>query len=466
MGTYDCESHRRTDALAAPDSRQEARELAVLAGTDRRRAEERFGAMSPEARTEVVLAADSADRIDLILLAEDPTDLIRAMPGRDLYTSVQTVGKWESQEIIELASEEQLTFMLDHDCWRGERLDSRSTMDWLRLFMSSDDGQLLRLLTSISADLLAFILKKHVRFNHDIMINDTYYCDPDWVRGSNATVTEFLARLYALDPNLWIRLMGWVRTHSKPTIEADALQAREARMQGKGFPPHSLAITVYYPVDFDVNGLVAGWEAEFNDLVSSVGDGAEALPVGPTRPTLFFGEVVRCARAAEAHDEFLRARLESQLADIANKVMVADQVDIGEPRRQREAIDKVRRWTNVGLEIASSGDVPTGVLLLSERDLEHYFRLGGMLFDALASGVVELEKEEKRIRGRLAESNLLPVYLALAQPEPHIPANGAPGRGQAITSRAEYRYAWQLVWHLSALFLSSPQRAHPSHRSQ
>lgn len=94
---------------------------------------------------------------------------------------------------------------------------------------------------------------------------------------------------------------------------------------------------------------------------------------------------------------------------------------------------------------------------MSERELEHCFRLGGMLFDALASGVVELEKAEKRIRGRLAEANLLPVYLALAQPEPRIPSNGAPGHGQSITSRAEYRYAWQLVWYLSALFLSPPQ---------
>ena len=457
MGTDHCDSQRRADALSAPESRQEARELAALAGADRGRAEERFGSLSSEARLDVVLAAESADRIDLLLLAEEPTELIRAIPGRDLYTSVQTVGKWESQEIIELASEEQLTFMLDHGCWRGERLDSRSTMDWLRLFMSSEDGQLLRLLTSISADLLAFILKKHVRFSHDIMINDTYYCDPDWVRGSNATVTEFLARLYALDPNLWIRLMGWVRTHSKPTIEADALQAREARMQGKGFPPHSLAITVYYPVDYDVTGLISGWETEFNDAVSSVNDEEGALPAGPARPTLFFEEVVRRSRAAEAHDEFLQARLESQLIDIANKVMVADQVDMGDARRQREAIDKVRRWTNVGLEIASSGSIPAGVSLLSERELEHCFRLGGMLFDALASGVVELEKAEKRIRGRLAEANLLPVYLALAQPEPRIPSNGAPGHGQSITSRAEYRYAWQLVWYLSALFLSPPQ---------
>ncbi len=400
--------------------------------------------MSLEEQRSVVLAAEPEAGADLIYLASDTEGLVRSIPELSFHRIVQAKGKWQVQELIEVATEEQINFMLDHDCWNVEKLDSRRFCDWISLFLDADDEHVLRLLTSISADTLAFALKKHVRFDRDIMVNDVYYCDPAWVTATNAPMRMFLERLYALDPNLWIRLMGWIRTHSKPTIEADAVEAHESRMRGKGFPAPTLAITIYYPVEFDVQGLITGWQTDFRQL--GAGEATQQISVYHERRELFMKRVFgMLARNSDNGTPSLQ-RIEASLAEIANKVMIADQVDIGDRKRQREALDKVRRWINIGLELVCARDVDTSLHMIKDTGLEYFFRVSAMLFDALSTAVVELTKSEQRAGGRLSMSELANCYFPLLEPEPHIPCHKGGSTGQAIATAAGYRYAWQLIW--------------------
>jgi len=432
---------------------KQVEDILSLLKTDTPEVETLLARMSPDEQTEVVLAVPPEDRARLMYLVEDTEAVVRSLPEVDLHRTVQAVGKWETQELVECASPDQINFMLDHDCWAGERLDSRRFCDWLRLFLCcDDDNQALRLFTAISADTLAFALKKHVRFDRDIMIDDVYYCDPAWVTATNAPTREFLERLYALDPNLWIRLLGWIRTHNKPTIEADAVEAHESRMRGKGFPTPTLAITIYYPVNFDVQGLIEGWCRSFTD--GPVTPNASRLPAFYQRGELFMQRVFE--RLAQETDFAFQhvARVEASLVEMANKVMIADQVDIGDRRREREALDKVKRWINIGLELVSNGDVELAVRLIKEQGLEHFFRVSAMLFDALGTAVVELTKAEQRSVGRLSYSPLASCYYPLIEPEPHIPSKGGGASGQAIATTAGYRYAWHLVWSFEAMLNS------------
>jgi hypothetical protein len=425
----------------APAARRATAWIA-LARQEPRFAEAAFSALPVVEQRDLVLAAPVQQRLDLLHLPEDATALVQALPPLELHRTVQVVGKWEAMEVVEVASEDQINFMLDHDCWRGESLDSRKFNDWIQLFLECDDNHVFRILTAINADLLALALKKHVKFEKDFMIDDVYFLDPDWVKGSNPVVQLFLERLYSLDPNLWVRLLGWVRMHSRGTIEADAIEGREGRLRGRGFPAPSLAITVYYPVEFDVRALVENWRTLF--LEGGRREGS-LLPVAGAREEIFLNRVFRRLAELDNGDD-RSARRESELLDVANKVMVADQVDIGDLQRQREAVDKVRRWISIGLEAASGGDVEAGVAVLRQRQTEYAFRVGAMLFDALGSAVVELEKQEQSSGGRITGSDWCPAYLALSEPEPQIPADAQAGRTRFLTTLSEYRYAWQLLW--------------------
>ncbi|MFA4945788.1 MAG: DUF6178 family protein [Lentisphaeria bacterium] len=414
-------------------------------------AEALFKTLPLEEQQAVVLSAPPDQRLDLLNLPEDATRLVQSLPEMELHRTVMCVGKWEAQEVVEVASQEQLNFMLDHDCWRGEALDGRKFADWLQLFLECDEAQIFRILTAINADLLALALKKHVKFEKDFMIEDQYYLDPDWVKGGNPVVQQFLERLYAFDPNLWIRLLAWVRTNSKGTIEADAIEGREARLKGKGFPAPSLAITVYYPVEFDIKGLLAGWRTAATATPATPPGTAPAVRAGGSQPAdgLFLAKVTRLLadQAAAATTAESAGRWEAELVEVANKVMIADQVDLGDLRQQREAVDKVRRWISLGLEIAATGDPEHGGRLLQERQVEWFFRLAAMLFDALESAIVELTKIEQRGGGVVSGSNLGYAYLALSEPEPLLPQSPQGGT-RHILNASDYRLAWTYVWQL------------------
>ncbi len=425
---------------------------------DRRQGEALMARLPLQAQVDLALAMTPEDRAGLIYMAPDTKAIVQALPEIELYKTVKTVGKWETQELVEVATEEQINFMLDHDCWNGEKLDSRNFSDWLKLFMTSDDDQVFRLLTAISADTLALAMKKHVRFDSDIMIDDTYYCDPDWVTASNASMREFLERLYALDPNLWIRLLGWVRTHSKPTIEADAIEGHESRMRGKGFPAHSLAITIYYPIELDVRAIIDDWHAQFiSDRDSS---GAGAMPKFFERETLFIERIMERLINDPENAVRRRGKVETELLDVANKVMIADQVDIADIRRQREALDKVKRWTNIGLELLSGGNQEEAMKLIAEQTMEYFFRAGSMLIDALSGEVIGLERSDRRLGGILASGEFGGSLYPLLEPEPHIPSNAATSEGRAIATLDGYRYAWKITWSFQALIADSERKDH------
>ncbi len=433
--------------------KERAMQLVGLSRQATAMAEQYFNALPLDEQKQLVLSISPEHRLDLLNLPVDATALVQSLPELELHRTVQTAGKWEALEVVEVASEDQINFMLDHDCWRGESLDSRKFTDWLQLFLDCDEHQTARILMSINADLLALALKKHVRFEKDFMISDVYYLDPDWVKGSNPVVQMFLERLYSMDPNLWIRLLGWVRLHNKGTIEADAIEGREGRLKGKGYPAPTLAITVYYPVEFDFKPTIAQWRVDFQqpDLF-----GDSALPVRNVREVPFLQRAMRRLAESGVGDEFMAMRWEAELVDVANKVMVADQVDIGDMRKQREAVDKVRRWISIGLEAFSGGGEEAGAELLKQKNCEYFFRVGAMLFDQLGTAAVELAKIEQRTGGRLAASDYAGAYFALTEPEPVVPVNVSSSVRRTINTLTDYRYAWTLAWTLEAIALPTP----------
>ncbi len=420
-------------------------QLRELIAKDKRQAQTVFAAHSLEEQREIVLASPNSERLDLLYLPEDSTELVRSLPAVELHRTVRDV-KWEAQEIVEVASNDQINFMLDHDCWKGEKLSSRRFLDWLRLFLSCEPVECERILRSISVDLLALVLKKHVHFMRDFVIDSRYYCDPDWVRGSNPEVQEFLERLYATAPDFWVRLMYWVRTHSQPTLIADAITHREFRLSGKGFPSQITALSVYDPIDFDVPGILSGWHMEFRRNLA-----AEHLPHRAEPTVLFMQNVLMTLTADDKHGERYVNRIEHSLSELANKVMMADSVDLDDHFHQRQTVDKVRRWVNIGMEAETGSDLSLGTVAVRRQKMEHFFRLAGMLFEALTNAIIAARKEDHRLGAPIKHSTWTDVWHALCQPEPKLPSADAGLAHQSISRIAEYRYAWEVIWHLETM---------------
>lgn len=407
-------------------------------------AERLFAQYSVDEQRDMVLACGPEERLKLLYLPHDSTELVRALPPQEFFRTVRDV-KWEAQEVVEVASEEQINFVLDRACWEGERLDSRTFNDWLRLFLACSDIHAERIIRTISVDLLALILKKHVRFSGDIIIDDvSYHCDPDMVRGSNVVVRAFLARLYALDPDFWVRLMYWTRIHSRATLMADAIAAREFRLSGRGFPSAFSALAIYDPVEFDIAAILAPWYDRFREAPR----GGAGVIRSERQPLFLWRLAERLADLGTG--EAAAKRFENQVVELSNKVMVADRLDENDPDARRRAMDKARRWTNLGLEAAAAGDLDSAMIMLKGKTLESFFRIAAMLFEALGNAVIAAEKADRGAGGRgIRRSPLAPAFAALRRPEPAL-VDGDHAVRQ-IASLSEYHQAWTVIWNLARM---------------
>ena len=83
------------------------------------------------ARAELA-ATQGKRRLDVILDAKDPGALVRALPAEDLYYTIREIGLADAAPLVPLASVEQFLTFLDLDAWRGNQLDPRRALTWLR----------------------------------------------------------------------------------------------------------------------------------------------------------------------------------------------------------------------------------------------------------------------------------------------------------------------------------------------
>lgn len=434
-------------AARAGSLRRRSRHLLDLARRDRPAAEEEFARLTAEEQREIALATPAGSRMDLLLLSEDCTDLVQSLPEADFYRTVRAAGMWDAQEIVEVASQDQIAFLLDHECWRGERFRSRKFINWLRLFLECGDREAERILQLLSADLLVFALKRYVRFVGDIIVAGRYHCTPDRVRTSNPTVQEFLLRLYDIDADYFVRLMAWVSTLEGNTAQADAIAAREGRLVEQGFPHLSQSQVVYEPVELDAVDRLAPRPEDVET--------AHAVLVSERRRTLFFIRALESGIRRGRFPDSFSSRFQHEVILLANKVMVADQVDLADETVQRRVLDRVRRWVNIGIEALSGCDEERGIEVIARHELEFAFRVTHTLMTEIATEVAETEAvlPERLLRPLLGE-RYLAAWDGLHGDEPALPKPREPhgdGAHRPIGTLAEIRAALALAREIRAV---------------
>jgi hypothetical protein len=141
------------------------KDLLELARNNRRQAEEEFARLDAGDALALVRSFEAKDRLELIYLAEDCTELVRSLRPEELYLTVKAVGHWDALEAIETASEDQINFLLDHECWKKDRIDFSAVVDWIQLFLDCSDDQCARIIRGLHPEFVIAAVKGHVRLN-------------------------------------------------------------------------------------------------------------------------------------------------------------------------------------------------------------------------------------------------------------------------------------------------------------
>src|SRR5262249_23985456 len=115
--------------------------------------------------------ARGKQKLDLILSAPDPEQLVQALPPQDLYLALVDLGPDDAAELVAMASPDQFRHFVDMAAWRGPDEGPRppEVLHWLRL--AREGGANLETfrqqLWSLDIELLALVLRREVRV-HDL----------------------------------------------------------------------------------------------------------------------------------------------------------------------------------------------------------------------------------------------------------------------------------------------------------
>ena len=335
--------------------------------------------------------------------------MIPLIPEAEFTYTVRTIGLEDSSWLLPLASDQQLVTSFDLDAWSGLAIDPTRLDGWFAALAECDqDETIVRAARAMDPEMLVIYLRQHV----DVHLKPSEQDDPDWQPPDRSQTLEGQFYFVAKDPKddlapilrllhtlfqgdywLYFRAIQAVKEEMAAENEEWALRWRTGRLEDLGFPSWDASMRIY-------GFLRPDHLADVPEEATALDVDDWALPVWITELPGVASDERALFRATRelAPDE--RGAVFYALVALANRVAVADRMELGDPESLPGAIDKATRFASLGLEHVA-GD--RGLSLedtLRRVSIERLFRVGTNLDRdaALPRSITEDEPEETRRR--------------------------------------------------------------------
>ncbi len=363
----------------------EAGQLLRLARKDRAAANRAVASLSLEQQLALVCDAPAARRAALIELAPAPEQLIPLLPEAEFCFTAKAVGLESSAWLLEYATPEQVVACLDLDAWEGHSPVPAKLDAWIDAIAAAGDGAALRGIQALDPELIVLYLMQRVSV--ELKPND----DEDWQPPEGgqtldgqfyfvalhdgddvAAIVRILRLLFQADYWFYFRMLqGVIWEISTENVEW-AHRWRVGRLQDLGFPTWEEAMELYgylspkqrLQIDPDHRPLsVEEWHLPV---------WIPGLPEGrDSKHSLF-----RTLAGLEPEE---RRSAFYAFVSTANKVAVADYMEISDVETTPKAIDKAARWISRGLEHVARERGLTQADVVQRVPLDQLFRIGANL---------------------------------------------------------------------------------------
>ncbi len=335
-------------------------------------------------RLNLIQATRGRQKHTLLLDAPDPEALVPQLAVQDFYLLVREVGIEDLEEIVALATTEQLTALIDFDGWPGDQLNGPAALRWLELLLNVGDEKFLTTLREIDLGLLILMLAKQFTILHapgDIHDEDLNF---EVTRGNGGyvldyvneeeskAVTVFLDTLYRLDAEHFYLVMEGIRWETEAQLEEDVYTARCGRLLDLGFSVPHAALAVYARIDCNNFAAVAARRTP-----------AACYDDAPVQALRLLESAAPGGLLGAVMDQGIAEDVANDLVLLINKVISADRIDPGDDKELRSATGRVYALLNLALENVCGSDVAAAAELLAERYPEDLFRYGFSLTLAL-----------------------------------------------------------------------------------
>lgn len=449
-------------------------ELADLASNAPERLSQRVAQFSVRELADLALRLPAAQRLELLLHAPQPMQLVRSLPDSEFYLSLREVGPSDGLPLMALASAAQIQHVLDLESWRGDRFDPDRSGAWMALILESGEPALRRYLRSADDTQLALLFQRWARAkliesNEDPDIHGTGRTESDDEQGFispddqyefSPTIAEHrpalqrIAQTLFLDQRERYTEILWAATYELPSeLEEQALHWRLSRLEEHGFPPWEEALSAYAPPD----------RTRSHPGSPEPADSGLAAALIPLRlPTLRN----HLRGALEQLEETDRERALHEFFALGNRLLVADGADTGEPAAHRAALEKAAGYVSLALEARGIRDPSQAAELVTRVPLIELFREGYGQAVELQQRAHELSRTGwARAHSRaleLLDSPIRERIAALLRPRPQYLEIGGEGAAESRTRPfgqaneiAETRLALELAEFVGQLMVDS-----------
>ena len=347
-------------------------------------AEKLFNSLSTDKKAEIVITAPFKDRIDLILMSDDSKALVQALPEEEVYWTIKERGRADSLSIISRTSHEQFQYLIDVDCWNRDEIDFNNIAEWYTLLGKCNEVKVVEWFEKADERFLISTLKRFMGIakiesetdileEYEDMPNDTFdnvyyfqFTDDETKR----VLMPLLNVLYKYDSSFFYSLINGIIYEFTAESDDDAFRWRQVRMSEKGFPVIDEALEVYqYVSDRDIEAL----KKKFNKTSKLYGENKTSyryLLAVENAPS-FFSNVIK-----HISDDKALYDIQKNIINLANKIIMADCLEVRELEDKKKAIEKAEGYINIGLEIISEEDMPKAADVLASVHPLELFRIG------------------------------------------------------------------------------------------
>jgi Family of unknown function (DUF6178) len=335
-------------------------------------------------KVELALRVPPARRLDLLLHARRPREVVRALPDAELYLTVREVGPTDALPLLALASTEQLLHVLDLESWRGDRFDADRAGAWLALVLEADERATTRVLRALDDQVLALVLHDWIRIEPIVNENEMaelggsgisesgddrgqvtpdghYRFLPSIVEHAPA-IRRILQLLFVDDRARYDRLLWQALWETSAELEEQALYWRQSRLEEHGYPTPEDALAIYAPPSGQLT-------VETPAPAAAPGGTPVAILRSPRARTVL-------VPALDRLDDDARDRVLFEFVALANRVLVADGADAGDPAAHKAALETAAGYVTIALEARDATDAPRAAAVLTRASTIELFREG------------------------------------------------------------------------------------------
>jgi hypothetical protein len=360
----------------------QARRVLDLASRDRAAAARALGELPLEAQVALVCETPLARRAELLALAPAPEALVPKLPEAELCFTLKAVGLADGAWMLAHATPEQMVACVDLDAWRAGRPDPAALGAWIEALAEAGDEALLRGAHALDAELLTLLLRSRL----EVAMRPAG--DDGWQPPEGARTLEGQFHLVARDPRddladvlrllqllltrdywTYFRLLQAASWELESDLEEWALRWRGGRLQDLGFPPWEEAMEIYRHLR------PSEWAA--------VPEQARALELEPWRLPIWLPSLPLADpsphslfRAIAALGEEERRAAFHALVALANKVAVADGLELSDAESTPRAIEKAARFASLGLDLVAGERGLAPAEVVRRVPLQRLFRIG------------------------------------------------------------------------------------------